>query len=106
MGLFSWLKMGKPKTEDTQYSFIWYARIRTNASTYFTQPFRTRVTANSFEEARKIARKTAQRKMELILVTEDEYNKKDPMKKVSEEIDGISSKIDNIFKAFKNATTK
>lgn len=44
--------------------------------------------------------------MELILVTEDEYNKKDPMKKVSEEIDGISTKIDNIFKAFKNATTK
>lgn len=44
--------------------------------------------------------------MELILVTEDEYNKKDPLKRVNEEIDEISSKIDNIFKAFKNATTK
>jgi hypothetical protein len=64
------------------------------------------VTANSFEEAREIARKTAQRKMELILVTEEEYNKKDPLKMVNEEIDEISSKIDNIFKAFKNATTK
>jgi len=104
--MFSFFKKNKTQSKGTQYSFIWYMQVRTGKTIHFTQPFRTRVTADNFAEAKEKAQNIAHKKIELIFLTEQEYNEKDPLKKVNESITGVNEKLENLINYFKTAINR
>jgi hypothetical protein len=51
--MFNWFKKKKQEDEGIEYSFIWYKKLESGNKTFYTQPFRTKVRAKSFEEAKE-----------------------------------------------------
>lgn len=97
--MFNWLRKNN-KNEEIEYSFIWYKEMKNGNKTFYTQPFRTRVKAKSFEEAKEKATRFALDKMKLIIVSENEYEKTD-LSNFEKGFDEIHKIMDRMFKNFK-----
>lgn len=97
--MFDWLKR-KKKDEGVEYSFIWYKEMKNGNKIFYTQPFRTKVKAKSFEEAKEKATRFALDKMKLIIVSENEYEKTD-LSKFEKGFDEIHKIMDRMFENFK-----
>jgi hypothetical protein len=98
--MFNWLKKKKQEDEGIEYSFIWYKKLESGNKTFYTQPFRTKVKAKSFEEAKEKATKFALGKMKLVIVSEDGFDKTD-LSKFEKGFDDIYKQMDELFKNFK-----
>lgn len=97
--MFNWLRKNK-KDEGVEYSFIWYKEMKSGNKTFYTQPFRTKVKAKSFEEAKEKATRFALDKMKLVIISENEYEKTD-LSKLKKGFDEIHKIMDGMFKNFK-----
>ena len=98
--MFNWLKKKKQEDEWIEYSFIWYKKLESGNKTFYTQPFRTKVRAKNFEEAKEKATKFALGKMKLVIVSEDGFDKTD-LSKLEKRFADIYKQMDELFKSFK-----
>lgn len=60
---------------EEEYTFIWYKEINFQNKTHYTAPFRTKVKAKTFDEAKEKVAAFAMSKMKLVIMEETEYNK-------------------------------
>ena len=98
--MFRWLKRKhKQPTEGTQYSFVWYKKMQANGQTFYTQPFRTKVSAKSYEEARNKVAQFALGKMKLVIVPEDSFGRTD-LADFQKQFDDLNKKMNDLFKSF------
>ena len=102
--IFNWLFGKKQEKEDTriEYTFIWYKKMKTGNKTFYTQPFRTKVKAKNFKEAKEKLTSCILGKMKLIIVSEDEYNKTD-LSKFEKGFDDLYKQMDGLFGKVKNS---
>ena len=100
--MFNWKKYKKPpkKTErnvEIEYSFIWYRKMKTsNGTTYFTQPFRTKIKAKSYGEAIKKLTQFVLGKMELVIVNEDKFEETE-FSKLHNRFEDIHKRINSLI---------
>ena len=108
MGIFDkirigdWLVRNKPgasQQKDGEYTFVWYTEMETNGKTFFTQPFRTRIKAGNINEAKKELKKIVNSRMNIVIMTEDEY-KKSPVSRLKDSINKLYDEIARAFKKF------
>lgn len=97
--MFNWLKKKKSEEQGVVYSFVWYKKLESGNKTFYTQPFRTKVVANSFEEAKDKVTKFALGKHELVIVSENDFNKTD-LSKFDAFFDNMRKQMDELFKTF------
>lgn len=76
----------------------WYKKVVGANSVYFTKPFRTKVKASTQKEAHKMVRDFAMRKMELVIVNEDNFDK--------DELSSLDNRFREMQKTFDNANKK
>lgn len=67
-----------------------------NGETIYTQPFRTKIMAESYEKAREKAINFAMRKQELVVTTEDEFVKSD-LYKLRSFFDRFQLRMNSLF---------
>ena len=94
---FNLLKWFKPK-EDTsnlkEYTFIWYKKMETKKGVDYTRPYRTKVKAKSFEEAKDKAIQFALSKMQLVIYEENPLNtNSDDLEKFMRQFDDLNQKM-------------
>jgi len=89
------------RVKETEYTFVWFKKMQNGKRMHYTKPFRTKVTASSFEEAKKKVEEFAMSKMKLIVLSEDEYNRCD-IRKFQEDLDKVFGDMDKIFREFKH----
>ncbi len=98
--MFNWSKK-KEDTQETEYSIIWYKEMMSGNKKFYTQPFRTKVKAKNYEEAERKVTDFALSKMKLILVREEDFNKKD-LSAFDKFFNDISKQMDELFGKFKD----
>jgi hypothetical protein len=102
----NWRK--KPVKKDTtkgkEFSFIWYKKMKVGNTTYYTKTFRTKVTADNFEQAKEKVTNFALNKMTLVIVPEDKFNETDISK--LENISKQCEEINNTAIDILNSITK
>ena len=92
-------KNNKKKNIDNEveYSFIWYKEMETrNGKKIFTQPFRTKVKAKNYDEAKEKVTQFALNKMKLVIVSEDKFNKTD-LSKLEKKFDELYKQMNSLF---------
>ena len=96
--MFNWKRNKKQKKDaDTEYSFIWYKKMETRkGETFFTQPFRTKVKANNYDEAKEKVTRFALNNMTLVVVSEDKFDKTD-ISKLQKGFDDIYKQMSILF---------
>lgn len=77
MKLFKLFNKNKKQnsSEENEYSLIWYKRMYAGKRTHYTQPFRTRVKAKSYEEAKEKLASMVLSKMQLVITPEHDFDK-------------------------------
>lgn len=95
--MFGFLKRNKKDKNLKEFSFIWYKRLESKGSTYYTKPFRTKVKAKNYEEAKDKLTNFVLGKMELIIYPEGDFDKSD-LNEFNSEFDKIKEHMDNLFK--------
>tara|TARA_S200002703_G_C3583170_1_gene179106 strand:- start:46 stop:381 length:336 start_codon:yes stop_codon:yes gene_type:complete len=100
--MFNWKRKKKQnKDTDIEYSFIWYKRMETRkGKTFFTQPFRTKVKAKNYDEAKEKVTQFALNKMKLVIVSEDKFDKTD-LSKLEKGFDDLYKQMNSLFDKFK-----
>lgn len=99
--MFNWLKKKKQDNQDKEYSFIWYHKLEATGKVFYTQPFRTKVKAANFNEAREKAIGFALGKQKLMIMEEQDFPKSDlgqferTFASLHEQMDRIDKKIWN-----------
>jgi hypothetical protein len=92
----NWLK-SKSKDDDsnlTEYTFIWYKKMETKSGVYYTRPYRTKVKAKSFAEAKEKAIQFALSKMQLVIYEENPSNtNSDDLNKFMRQFDDLNQKM-------------
>lgn len=99
--MFNFFKKKNKQKEEFEYSFVWFKKMVNKDKTIYTQPFRTKVKAVSHEEAKKKLTEFALRKMELVIISEDDFEETD-LSKAQEQFDEVYRKMDDLFKKFRN----
>ena len=89
----------KKSDDEIEFSFIWYKKLENGNKTYYTQPFRTKVKAKNYEEAKQKATDFALGKMQLVIVSEDSFDKTD-LSKFEKFFDDTCKQMDELFKNF------
>ena len=97
---FNWFGSRSKDVEEKEYVFIWYKQMKTGGTTFYTKPFRTKVKAKSYKEAKDKLTKFAMSKMKLVVMTEGQYNEI-PMAKMKRELDDVFDSIDKLFQKIK-----
>lgn len=93
----------QPKEGEREFVFYWYKQTvikntRNETRTNYTTPCRTKVFANSFEEAKEKLTNFALSKTELIILTEQEWkNGGNEMERFMKEFDELNKKYSNLF---------
>lgn len=97
----------QPEEENlNEYTFIWYKKMASGNKTFYTQPFRTTIKAKSEEEAKDKVIDFVKRKMELIVVKEEDFtgslvgNQIFSIQKMFTEINKSMSQLDSYFHSF------
>jgi len=92
----NWLK-SKSKEDDSnlrEYTFIWYKKMETKNRVDYTRPYRTKVKAKSFEEAKEKAIQFALSKMQLVIYEENPSNtNSDDLDKFMHQFDDLNQKM-------------
>lgn len=78
--MFNWFKRNNNSVlqggeGETEFSLIWYKRMYAGKRTHYTQPFRTRVKAKSYEEAKEKLASMVLSKMQLVITPEHDFDK-------------------------------
>lgn len=96
--MFNWLFPSKnPKQEELkEFSFIWYKKLETPNRRIYTQPFRTKVRAKSYEEAKQKVVDFALGKMQLVVVPEENFKDTD-LSKFERKFYAIYTEMDEMF---------
>ena len=100
--MFSWFEKNKKEEESKgiEYSFIWYKRMKTKkGKTFFTQPFRTKVKAKNYDEAKEKVTNFALNKMQLVIVSEDRFDKTD-LSKLEKGFDDLYKQMGSLFEKY------
>lgn len=102
--MFGWLKRkNKEQSEKLiEYSFIWYKKMENGNTTHYTKPFRTKVKARNYEEAKEKVEKFALAKMKLVIMSEDGFDKSDlsDLNRSFDDLNKQYEKMDSIFKKY------
>lgn len=85
--------------EKFEYSFVWYREMNQGDTTYYTQPFRTKVKAENFEQAKEMVTNFASGKMKLVVIPESKFSYSN-LSKMKKELNKISKELKDIFSKF------
>ncbi len=98
-GIFKKKKQEIKKSEGKEYSFIWYKQMKVRDKVFYTQPFRTKVRAKNYKEAKEKATNFALGKMELVVVREKDFDKT-KLSKLEKGFANMHKQMDELFKGF------
>ncbi len=87
-----------PDDNEREYTFIWYKKMENGNSTYYTQPFRTKIKAKSREEAADKVKDFALRKMTLVIREEKDYDSSD-LNKLNKQFDEVNKNMNDVFES-------
>lgn len=90
----------KAPSNEHEYTFIWYWKMNTKGVVNYTQPFRTKVTAPTAEEAFVKLKSFIDKKMTLCVVDEKDYNK-DELGIIQNKFDDLNKKMNDFFDKLK-----
>ena len=100
---WNWFKKKKKEENLIEYSFIWYKRMENGKNSFYTKPFRTKVKAKNYDEAKQKVVDFALRKMELVIVSEDKFGEtdlsqfEDSFNDLKNQMDDFNNKIKKHF---------
>lgn len=85
-----------PDDNEREFTFIWYKKMQMGDTTYYTQPFRTKVRAKTRDDASKKVEDFALRKMTLVIREEKDYDSSD-LNKINKQFDEINKNMNDVF---------
>ncbi len=85
-----------PENSGISYSFIWYKKMQVGNTTYYTQPFRTKIRGANKEEARIKCMNFAMNKLQLVVIDEDRFSDSE-ISKLQQEFEKLNEHFKNII---------
>jgi hypothetical protein len=88
--------------DEKVYFLVWYKKIVNGDKTHYTQPFRTKVYAYNIGQAKERLEKAISKRMELVMVEENEYNTSDLRRMHSQfrGVDALMKEMDDAVKKY------
>lgn len=81
------------------FTFIWYKVLDNKGTKIYTQPFRTKVQASSYEKAREKVIDFALSQMKLVVVPENKYNETE-LANLQKNFEVLNTEIEALFSKF------
>ena len=82
---------------ETEFSFIWYKKLKTGNTSFYTAPFRTKIKAKTKEEAREKLTKLVNENMKLYIVDEKDFDTTN-IGNIQKSFEDINRHMDKTFK--------
>ena len=87
----------KKENSEKEFVFIWYKKMFSGNETYYTKPYRTKIKAINYDEARDKLMDFILNKMEIVVIDEDEFGDSDKLTETRKKFDDAENSLKNTF---------